>query len=149
RKLHPNVQFEDTLKGTSSGMYGIEMRTADMSVMGRPVNPFERYGTYERGWAYPIGIEVATGSASPPNNSDATATLVNKDKPLNKLTMKQLDGVFGAERTGGWIALRWNEKAARGPEGNIRTWGQLGVSGSLANQPIHVYGPPNRGAGEV
>jgi phosphate transport system substrate-binding protein len=74
---------------------------------------------------------------------------VHKDNPLTKLTMKQLDGVFGAARTGGWIALSWNEKAARGPEGDIRTWGQLGVTGPLANQPIHVYGAPNRGAGEV
>ena len=149
QRHHPGVTFEDTLKGSSSGMYGIEMRTADMALMGRPINPFERYGTYERGWAYPIEIAVATGSARAPHKSPATAIFVHKDNPLARLTLKQLDGVFGASRTGGWIALSWNEKAARGPEGDIRTWGQLGVKGPLADQPIHVYGPPNRGAGEV
>jgi phosphate transport system substrate-binding protein len=149
QKHHPEVRFADTLKSSSSGMYGLELRTADMALMGRPINPYERYGTYERGWVYPIAIEVATGAAATPHKSPATAIFVHKDNPLAKLTMKQLDGIFGAERTGGWIALQWNEKAARGPEGNIRTWGQLGVTGPLANQPIHVYGPPNRGAGEV
>ena len=149
QKHHPGVTFEDTLKGSGSAMYGIEMRTADMALMGRPVNPFERYGTYERGWVYAIEIEVATGAAATPHKSPATAIFVHKDNPLAKLTMKQLDGIFGDARTGGWIALSWNEKAARGPEGNIRKWGQLGVKGPLADQPIHVYGPPNRGAGEV
>ena len=149
KKHHPGVMFEDTLQGSGSGIYGIELRVSDMAVMGRPIIPFERYGTYERGWAYPIEIEVATGSQAAPHKSPAVAIFVHKDNPLTKLTMKQLDGVFGAERSGGWIALQWNEKATRGPEGNIRTWGQLGVSGPLADQPIHVYGPPNRGAGEV
>ncbi len=149
QKYHPEVRFEDTLKGSGSAMYGIEMRTADMALMGRPVNPFERYGTYERGWVFAIEIEVATGAAAQPHKSPATAIFVHKDNPLAQLTLKQLDGIFGDARTGGWIALSWNEKAKRGVEGNIRTWGQLGVKGPLADQPIHVYGPPNRGAGEV
>src|SRR6266481_5339503 len=29
---------------------------------------------------------------------------------------------------------------ARGPEKNIRTWGQLGLKGEWADKPIHVYG---------
>src|ERR1019366_7689713 len=126
-----------------------ELRVADMAVMGRPIIPFERYGTYERGWCYPIEIEVATGSASAPHKSPAFAILVHKDNPLAKLTMKQLDGIFGDRRSGGWVALHWDDNAARGADQNIRTWGQLGVTGPLAGQPIHVYGPPNRGAGEV
>jgi phosphate transport system substrate-binding protein len=149
QKHHPEVRFEDTLKGSASGMYGLELRTADMALMGRPINPFERYGTYERGWAYPIEIEVATGSPSTPRKSPAVAIFVHKDNPLARLTLAQLDGIFGAQRSGGWVALSWNAAAARGPEKNLRTWGQLGVTGPLASQPIHVYGPPNRGAGEV
>jgi phosphate transport system substrate-binding protein len=149
RQYHPEVVFEDKLQGSGSAMFGLELRTADMALMGRAINPFERYGTYERGWVFPIEIEVATGSASAPHKSPAVAIFVHKDNPLRQLTMEQLDGIFGAERSGGWIGLSWNEKAARGPERNIRTWGQLGLAGALAGQPIHVYGPPNRGAGEV
>lgn len=149
RKFHPEARFEDTFKGSASAMYGLELRTADMALMGRPIHPFERYGTYERGWAYPVEIEVATGSPATPRKSAAVAIFVHKDNPLAQLTLAQLDGIFGAQRSGGWIALSWNAAAARGPEKDIRTWGQLGVTGPLANQPIHAYGPPNRGAGEV
>ena len=149
QKYHPAVRFEDKLQGSGSGMYGIELRVADMAVMGRPIIPFERYGTYERGWCYPIEIEVATGSATTPHKSPAFAILVHKDNPLAKLTLKQVDGIFGDRRSGGWVALHWDDTVARGADQNIRTWGQLGLQGPLADQPIHVYGPPNRGAGEV
>ncbi len=149
RKYHPGIQFADTLVGSASGMYGLEMRTADIAVMGRPVNPYERYGSYERSWVYPVEIEVATGSFQTPHKSPAYAIFVHKDNPLTKLNVRQLDGIFGAERGGGWIALTWDVNAARTSAENIRTWGQLGLKGAWANQPIHVYGPPLLGAGSV
>ncbi|KAJ8136466.1 hypothetical protein OY671_010321, partial [Metschnikowia pulcherrima] len=71
------------------------------------------------------------------------------DNPVSKSTMQQIDGIFGAERSGGWIGLSWNEAAARTAKDNIRTWGQVGVAGALAGQAITTYGQPNRGAGEV
>ncbi len=148
-KHHPDIRFVDTLKGTSSGIYGLEMRTADVALMGRAMNPFERYGTYERSWTYPVEIEVATGSAYAPHKAPAFAIFVHRDNPLSKLTLKQLDGIFGAERGGGWTALSWDEGAARSPAENIRTWGALGLTGAWADKPIHVYGPPSQGAGAV
>ena len=146
-KHQPDVRFEETLKGTASAMYGLEMRTADIALMGRPVNPYERYGTYERSWVYPVEIEVATGSFAVPGRSPAYAIFVNQDNPLAQLTLRQLDGIFGSERAGGWNALTWDESAARGKDANIRTWGQLGLDGEWAAQSIHVYGPPNLGTG--
>ncbi|HKB91736.1 MAG TPA: hypothetical protein VKC60_14560, partial [Opitutaceae bacterium] len=56
------------------------------------------------------------------------------------ITMKQLDGVFGAERLGGWEGTSWHPEWARGREGNIRTWGQLGLTDEWANKPIVPYG---------
>jgi phosphate transport system substrate-binding protein len=149
RKYQPGIQLADTLKGSASGMYGLEMRTADIAVMGRPINPYERYGSYERSWVYPVEIEVATGSFETPHKSPAYAIFVHKDNPLTKLTVKELDGIFGAERGGGWKALTWDTSAARTSAQNIRTWGQLGVTGPLADKPIHVYGPPLLGAGSI
>lgn len=149
RHYHPNVQFADALNGTASGIYGLEMRTADLALMGRAINPFERYGTYERSWTYPVEIEIATGSWQTPGASAALAIFVNKDNPLAKLTLAQLDGIFGAQRGGGWQALSWVEAAARPAGANIRTWGQLGVRGMPANAPIHVYGPALPGPGAV
>src|SRR5260370_3297651 len=149
RKYHPQVYFADTLKGSASGIYGLEMRTADLAAMGRAINPFERYGTYERSWVYPVEIEVATGSAHVPGASPAYAIFVNERNPLAKLSIKQLDGIFGARRGGGWQALSWGESAARPAADDLRTWGALGVRSALAGRPIHVYGPPILGAGVV
>lgn len=149
RKYHPDIRFEDWLKGSGSGMYGLEMRTADIALMGRPINPYERYGIYERAWVYPVEIEVATGSYAIPHKSPAYAAFVHKDNPLAKLTLKQLDGIFGAERGGGWKALTWDEAAAHAKADNIRTWDELGLGGAWAGKPIHVYGPPNLGAGAI
>ncbi len=66
--------------------------------------------------------------------------VVNKSNPLANLTLDQIDGIFGAQRTGGWDGTRWSTKPARGPEKNIRTWGQLGLTGAWADAPIHPRG---------
>ena len=76
-KLHPQLRFERWLKGSGSGMYGLEMRTVDIALMGRPINPYERYGVYERAWVVPGRIEVATGSFNQPHKSPAYAIFVH------------------------------------------------------------------------
>ncbi|MBV9439214.1 MAG: hypothetical protein JOZ24_04400, partial [Candidatus Eremiobacteraeota bacterium] len=59
----------------------------------------------------------------------------------------QLDRIFGAERTGAWSVgdnpehdILFTAKYARRPETNIRTWGQLGLSGDWKDRPIATYG---------
>ena len=54
--------------------------------------------------------------------------------------MKQVDGIFGSERTGGYNAFKWMPQAARSARENIRTWDQLGLAGDCANKPINTYG---------
>jgi len=149
RRFHPDVRFESWLKGTASGIYGLEMRTADLALMGRAMNPFEYYGTYERSWVFPVQVEVATGSFATPDKSPAYAVFVHRDNPIAKLTVQQLDAIFGAQRGGGWNGLSWDVTAARGPELNVRTWGQLGATGAWADKPIHVCAPPLEGAGAI
>lgn len=149
RKYHPDIRFAADLKGSDSGIYGLEMRTADLALMGRAIYPYERYGTYERSWYFPVEIEVATGSVQAEGKSPAYAVFVHRDNPLAQLTVKQLDGIFGAQRGGGWKGLSWDLDAARSSAEDIRSWGALGVGGALAGQPIHVYGPPLLGAGAV
>lgn len=149
QQFHPHVQFEESLKGSATGIYGLDMRVADMALMGRAIFPYELYGVYERSWHFPVEIEVATGSADAPHKSPAYAILVHRDNPITQLTLQELDRIFGAQRGGGWKALSWDTGVARGPEANIRTWGQLGVTGPLADKPIHTYGQANLGSGAV
>ena len=95
------------------------------------------------GWdchGLPVEIEVATGSLDVPGKSFALAVLVHRDNPLTRLTMAQLDAVYGAQREGGWQGMKWERGVARGPEKNIRTWGQLGLTGEWADKKITPYG---------
>lgn len=148
-RKHPAVQFANHLKGDAAAIYGLEQRTADLAMMSRPIHPFERYGTYERSWIYPVEIELATGSARSAKHSGAHVIVVHKDNPLTGVTLDQLDRIFGAQRQGGWKGLVWDESVARKPQDVLRTWGQLGVNGTLAQAPINTYGPPLAGAGVV
>jgi phosphate transport system substrate-binding protein len=74
---------------------------------------------------------------------------VHPDNPLAHLTLKQLDGIYGDQRLGGWQKIEWVDAVARTAKDNIRTWGQLGLTGAWADQPIHVYGPPGLYPGGV
>ncbi len=149
KRVHPGVQFTEDLKSSASGMYGLDMRTSDLALMGRPIYPYERYGVYERSWVYPQFVEVATGSAQQLKKSPAFAIFVNKANPLARISVRELDRVFGAERAGGWNALTWDTTIARTAKDDIRTWGQLGLKGEWAGKPIHAYGAPRQGAGSI
>jgi phosphate transport system substrate-binding protein len=149
KRYHPEVRYEDTLKGNNSAMYGVQEWVADMGLTGRRIYANQMYGTFRRSMVFPVQVAVATTSFDVPRKAPALAIFVNKNNPLAKLTMAQLDGIFGAERTGGWDQLKWHAEVGRGPEKNLVTWGQLGLTGEWAKKPIHPYGPPKRGAGSI
>jgi phosphate transport system substrate-binding protein len=65
---------------------------------------------------------------------------VNKSNPLAGLTLDQIDGIFCAQRSGAWDGTKWSTAAARGPEKNIRMWGQLGLTGEWSDKPIQLHG---------
>ena len=88
----------------------------------------------------PVEFTAVTGSYDVAGWENATVIIVNKNSPLKGITLKQIDGVFGAARDGGWAGTNFRPDWARGPESNIRTWGQLGLTGSAAAKPINVYG---------
>lgn len=58
---------------------------------------------------------------------DAVAVYVNRDNPLQGLTLEQVDAVFGTDHK-------------RGLQGDIATWGQLGLKDGWEQQPLHLYG---------
>src|SRR5207302_9579892 len=72
--------------------------------------------------------------------SKGIVVLGNKDNPISRLTVEQLDGVFGAERTAGMRGFKWTPADARPARADIRTWGQLGLGGEWAGKPIQTYG---------
>jgi phosphate transport system substrate-binding protein len=139
RKFHPGVTFEYHMKTTIAAVPSLVFGLGDIGV-GRKITfaemlMFERYKDYD-----PIELSVATGSYDVTGWQPGFGIVVNKANPLTRLTMEQLDGIFGAERLGGWIGTSWHAEFARGPEKNIRTWGQLGLTGEWADKPITPYG---------
>ncbi|MDT5158014.1 MAG: phosphate transport system substrate-binding protein [Acidobacteriota bacterium] len=125
-KYHRDVQFETRLIGTGTGMAGLYTSVADLALMGRESTSSESMA-FEWVFRYkPLGVEVATGSLDVPGKTFALAVLVHKDNPLSRLTLTQLDAVFGSEHL-------------RGPR-NIRTWGDLGLTGEWKDKPINTYG---------
>lgn len=149
RKHHPEVRFEDNLYSSAVGFPGLISNAADLAPMGRQalwdeLKGFEREGAGggEDGASTTEIVEIvmATGSYNVRGWTYALGAFVHKDNPLNRLSIEQLDGIFGAQRDGGWDGLTWRTDWARGPEKNIRTWGQLGLKGEWADKPITVYG---------
>jgi phosphate transport system substrate-binding protein len=127
RKRHPAVRFETTLKGSETAIAGLYSGEADLGFLGREIYQPEN-DAFEEWFGYrPLGIEVTTGSYNNPHKTFALMIFVHKDNPLSRLTMAQIAGIAGCERTPG----------AMNP---IRTWGQLGLTAEWANRPVHVYG---------
>jgi phosphate transport system substrate-binding protein len=145
RKYHPEVHFEDKFPSSDGGVGGLISGVVDIGTSGRePV--LTEYLAFNETFNYDlVEIAVATGAYDLKGKTWAVVIFVNKDNPLTSLTMKQLDGIFGAERTGGYSGYRWTLGAARSANDDIRTWGQLGLKGEWADKPIHTYGYANTG----
>lgn len=139
KKFQPGITFEFNLKTPSAAVYALFLNAGDVDPSRKMT--FEDLLAYERSMnADPVEIEYATGSFDVPGWSPAFGIFVNKANPISKLNMAQLEAIFGAERTGAWEGTSWHPDRARTPAQNIRTWGQLGLTGEWANKPIHVYG---------
>ena len=138
-KFQPGARISYYLP-TSAGSFGaLDYNQADIIFSHKPgfydLLAYERMKNVD-----PVEIAAVTGSYDVGGWENSFTILVNRDNPIKGLTMEQLDGVFGAERDGGWVGTNWRPDLARGPEQNIRTWGQLGLTGEWADKPIHVYG---------
>jgi len=134
RAHHPAARFENRLAGTNIAMAGLYTGTADLAFMAREATPKERMA-FEYTLRYqPTRFELATGSVDVPQHSPALVVFVHKDNPLSRLTLAQLDAIFGYERRRGHTP--------------IDTWDQLGLGGGWSGQRINLYGyDPETGTG--
>ena len=125
-KYQPEVKFENHMYGTASAIGALYTGAGDIALLGEEISPaaataFEREKHYA-----PTGIQIATGSLDVNFFDYAHMIFVHQDNPIKGLTLAQLDAVFGEEHR-------------RGPR-NIRTWGQLGLTGEWATRHIQPFG---------
>ena len=118
--VYPGVEPEIESKGSSSAPAALIEGTALFGAMSRPMKASERQA-FEEKFGYPP-TELKT-------SRDLLAVFVNKDNPVAEtgLTLPQVDAIFSANRE-----LGTPERAAR--------WGQLGVTGPLADKNIALFG---------
>jgi phosphate transport system substrate-binding protein len=141
RARQGHVRLKAYLINTSQAFAGLLTGQADIGLMGHRTWHTSLMGFHQAFGYDPLEIRFATGSYDDPQGSTpGLMFVVHRSNPLQGLTLQQIDGIFGAQRTGGWDGTKWSTAAARGPEGNIRTWGQVGLTGQWAEQPIHVHG---------
>jgi phosphate transport system substrate-binding protein len=136
---HPNAKVDLVLPTAAAAAPALYFGLADIG-MNHELT-FYDYLSHERILGYsPTHFSVVNGSFDVTGWQNTMAIVVHKDNPLAKITMEELDGVFGAQRAGGWDGFQWRPDWARGPEKNIRKWGQLGLKGEWAEKPIQTYG---------
>jgi phosphate transport system substrate-binding protein len=115
---YPNVKIEIEGKGSSTAPPALVAGTAQFGPMSRPMKPSEA-DEFEKKFGYkPTPVSVAV---------DALAVFVHKDNPIACLTLQQVDAIFSKTRKGGL-------------DNDIATWGDLGLTGEWASQPISLYG---------
>jgi len=118
RKMYPNVKVQVEGKGSSTAPPALISGTSQFGPMSRQMRATE-IDQFEAKYGFkPTELKSAY---------DALAVYVNKDNPIEKMTLAQAEAAFSKSRK-------------RGYKEDIRTWGQLGLTGDWANRPISLYG---------
>lgn len=138
-KYQPGIKIEYSLQTAAVAIPCLTLGQADIGITHEP--SFYDYLSYLRLKGYlPTGITILTGSYDVVGWQNNMVIVVNKANPINKISITQLNGIFGSQCAGGWVRTKWERKYARGPEMNIRTWGKMGLTGDWAGKPIDTYG---------
>ncbi len=119
-RMYPNVKIEIEGKGSSTAPPALIAGTSQFGPMSRRMKGKE-IDAFEKKYGYKP-TALATGL-------DVLAVYVHKDNPIadRGLTLQQVDAIFSKTRRGGYPR-------------NIRTWGDLGLTGEWADKPISLYG---------
>lgn len=126
QRFHPGVRLQQDMRGTSSAIPSLFTGAGDIAILGEELladaaDAFQRVKGYP-----PFGVEIATGSVDVRNFDYAQQFFVHKDNPISRLTLAQLDAIYGMEHRRGGV--------------DLRTWDQLGLAGEWAGKPINPYG---------
>jgi len=123
RAAHPEIEDVTTIEARSNNtvLTGLISGQSHVGPASRALFPGERKTFVEKFGYEPTEIRVCTGAYDRPGYSPALAIYVNKDNPLKEISLAQLEEVW-----------------ARG--GKLTKWGQLGLTGVWAEQPIALFG---------
>lgn len=143
--FHPGMKVTWSHAASSEGgVAGLYTGISDVAPMGDDAKITDMMPFWNTFGYMPTEISVSSGGYEKRGSLWAWAIVVNKDNPLNEISVDELKRVFGSERSGGWKFaendFRFTSEFARDRSSNIRTWSQLGIRGALANREIQTYG---------
>ncbi len=118
KKSYPNVNIQIQAAGSSTAPPALTEGTANIGPMSRSMKDSEIQAFEEKYGYKPVEVPVAI---------DALAVFVHKDNPIKSLDMAQVDAIFSSTRL-------------CGGEKDIKTWGDLGLTGEWASKPIQLFG---------
>ena len=117
-KFYPNVKIQVEGKGSSTAPPALISGTAQLGPMSRTMKNTE-IDEFEGKFGYkPTAVRVAV---------DSLALFVNKDNPIECLSVGQVDGIFSKSRRSGY-------------KEDVKSWGQLGLKDDWATRPLSIYG---------
>lgn len=117
-KFYPNVKIQVEGKGSSTAPPALIAGTSQLGPMSRAMKNTE-LDEFERKFGYkPTQIRVAV---------DSLAVFVNKDNPIECLSLPEVDAVFSKSRR-------------LGHKEDVKTWGQIGLKGDWSDRPVSLYG---------
>jgi phosphate transport system substrate-binding protein len=118
KALYPNVTIDVDARGSATAPPALAEGASQLGPMSRSMEEKE-IAAFQSNHGYP--------PASMPVAVDALAIYVNKDNPIQCLTVQQLDQIFSKDH--------WNSSGI-----NIATWGDTGLTGEWAARPISLFG---------
>jgi len=118
KMLYPNVNIQIQAAGSSTAPPALTEGTANMGPMSRPMKDNEIQAFEQKHGYKPTAVPVAI---------DALAVFVHKDNPIKSLDIAQVDAIFSSTRLCGGAK-------------DIKTWGDLGLTGEWAAKPIQLFG---------
>jgi phosphate transport system substrate-binding protein len=118
KKLYPNVNIQIQAAGSSTAPPALTEGTANLGPMSRAMKDNELQAFEEKYGYKPVAVPVAI---------DALAVFVHKDNPIKSLDIAQVDAIFSSTRLCGGAQ-------------DIKTWGDLGMTGEWAAKPIQLFG---------
>ena len=118
KRNYPNVNIQIQAAGSSTAPPALTESTANIGPMSRKMKDKE-LDAFEKKFGYkPTAVPVAI---------DALAVYVNKDNPVEGMTIAQVDAIMSSTRKCGYAT-------------DIANWGDAGLTGAWAAKSIQLYG---------
>jgi phosphate transport system substrate-binding protein len=114
---YPNVKIQVEGKGSGTAPPALLAGTAQIGPMSREMKA-EEVDQFQKKYGYkPVKVAVAI---------DTLGVFVHKNNKIKSLSIKDVDGIFSKTRKSG--------------SKELKTWGELGLTGEWAAKPISLYG---------